>query len=154
MRAARILVLAALLPAVGATLAGCGSSGDRAAAFPAAYRASSAQVRTIGEQVTAALGAAGGQDDAVVAATFTRLAARARTTARGLRALPAPADARAATLRLAAAVDRAAVDLAAIAAAARAGDVRAAGAASEAVVTDSLPIREARVALDRIVAAP
>jgi hypothetical protein len=143
----------ATLTAVTLTVAACGSTDtqDDSDAFKRAYAAQSVELKAIGDEILAAIRGADGQTDAQVAATFGALATRARASADVLDGLVAPDDARSALTRLQGAVGRAAGDLDAITTAARAGDAAAAMQASQALVTDSSPIRDARAALDRVV---
>jgi hypothetical protein len=134
-----------------ATGCGAGNSPDDGAAFRRAYAAQSLKVKAIGEGVGVAITRAEGQTDAEVAATFGALAARAHDSAHAIGALNAPGDVQADVTTLQRAVDRAAADLDAIVAGAMAGDAAAAATASQALVTDSGPIRDARAAVDRAV---
>lgn len=132
---------------------GCGadSNPDDGAAFKRAYAAQSLKVKAIGEGVGVAITRADGQTDTEVAATFGALAARAHASAHAIGTLDAPDGVQADVTALQRAVDRAAADLDAIVAGAMAGDAAAAAKASQALVTDSGPIRDARAAVDRAV---
>lgn len=143
----------AVLTAATLAVSGCGSGAQRdpAATFNTDYAAQSADLKAIGDQILAAIRGADRQTDAQVAASFGAIATRAHAGADALAGLTPPGHAASQLAALKAAVDKAAGDLDAITAAARAGDAAAATKASQALVTDSIPIRDARAALDRVV---
>lgn len=145
----------ALLTIVAFAAAGCGSSDDdgktRLATFKKAYAVQSLEIKAVGEGVGAAIGEASEQTDEELQRTFGDLGTRARGSARSLAALDPPDEAKAETEKLTGALNTAADGLEAIVAAAKAGDADAARVATQKLVADSVPIRDARAALDKFV---
>jgi hypothetical protein len=153
--ARRPALLTAVVVAFALALSACGSddSGkDGAATFKTDYQAQSAKLKAIGNDLATAINGASGMTDTEVAKTFGALADRAHATADDLKDLEPTDEAKATLTKLENAVEKAAGDLDTITAAARTQNPDAAKTAAAALVAASAPIRDARGALDKLVA--
>ncbi len=150
-RLSRLLSVATLIVALALAACGSGDKGDPAADFKRGYTAESVKLKAIGDDLSTAIGSATKMTDSQVTTTFGALAARAQASAARLRDLEPTDEAKSTLGTLENALERAAGDLRAISTAARTHDPKAAKTAAAALITASLPIRDARADLDKLV---
>ena len=142
--------LVGALAALALGLAGCGGDdGASAEDFKRDFAQVNDQILAIGDDIGNGISSARGETDAELAREFAGLAKRARAAKTRLDGLEPPEDLEDERDRLSAALERGAADLTDIAAAARTHDAKAARSATQRLVRDSPPIRNARRALAR-----
>ena len=143
----RILLTAVLATGLLVT-AGCGSKSDKSATYASKYKAESAQIKALGNELGTAITGASKLSDAQVATKFGGLAKRAHAAAAALLALTPPDSMKADNAALSTALNKAASDLDDIVTAAKSGDVQGAKTATVTLINDSVPVKTAREKLN------
>lgn len=130
-------------------VAGCGSKkDDKSASYKTDYKAESATIKALGNEIGEAITTAKQKSDDQIVAQFQALATRTHVAAGALAGLTPPADLKAENAALQTALERAAADLDEIVKAARAHSYNDAKTATEALIGDSTVVKSARDELE------
>jgi len=132
-----------VLPVVAVlALAGCGgSSGPTTSSFKAAFKVQKAKLKTLGNEIGAAVEGASSQTDAALVKQFEGLASRTTQEAGAIGQLSAPSKFKTELASLQSSLTQVAGTLREIEAAAAANDATTAKAAGEAIVTDAQQVK-------------